>query len=152
MPARHDWYDWNSFEEAAAQAFWADTYISEAEELSEHREAYDALSPGPGGEWLNVLPDTPKSAEKEGAAFTKKIRAKLTTAELREVDSRMTVDKAGWYAAMQAMGHGVGWFDYGVDIDPDIDWAPGLDVRGDALKAIRRELREAGVRLPREAR
>lgn len=150
MP-RHDWYDWDSFEEAAARSFWADAYVSEVENLAEdgHRDAYRALSPGAGGEWLTVTPPTPKSAHKDGRAFTAKIRAALTDEELREVDDKMSVEKAGWYAAMQAMGHGVGWADYDVEVDPNIDWTSSWEVRDDALKAIRRELREAGVRLPR---
>ena len=66
-------YDWDSFAEGAAFAFWASPYITDVEYLSEnareakhagdskkaekYEAAYKALSPGPGGAWESVLPE-----------------------------------------------------------------------------------------------
>jgi len=148
MLRAHDDYDWITFAEQAALAFWADAYMDEVQNLAEegYRKAYEALSPGPGGEWLDVIPETPESALDDGRAFTAKLQGKLSVADLREVSEKMSPEKAGWYAAMGAMGHGVGWWDYDVDIDVG-HWTPSVDVQYNAYHAVRYELREQGIRL-----
>jgi hypothetical protein len=145
-------YDWDTFAEHAGKAFWANAYMDEVENLVEgdeyyDRDAYHALAPGPGEDWFDYLPPTPKSAEVDGIAFTKALRKKITEAQLREVDEKLpSVEQAGHYAAMQAMGHGVGWFDYSVRADPDIDWGPSVDVLNDAYDTVKAALRERGIR------
>jgi hypothetical protein len=111
------------------------------------RDAYHALSPGPGGDWYDILPETPKSAEKDGIEFTKALRKKITEAHLREVDEKLpSVEQAGHYAAMQAMGHGVGWYDYDVKARLDIHWEPSVDVSNDAYDAVKAALRDLGIK------
>jgi hypothetical protein len=168
MPRAHpnDWYDWGSFAEGAARAFWASPYISQVENLAEDARqeerdgkprraeammaAYRALYPGSGGEWMDVLPPVPAAADRVGKAYARKVRDVLTTEDLHHLDDKMEdADQAGWYAAMQAQGEGVGWFDYSVGFDAP-DW-PAYDVKiQDAVfRAISKGIREAGIQIPR---
>lgn len=158
-------YDWASFTDGAAFAFWASPYMSEVENLSEDaREAsraydskkakafeaaYDALSPGPGGAWESVMPDPPPSAKAVAKKFTKAVREKLSDAELSAVFDKFSARDAGHYGAMQSQGEGVGWFDEGVRVDPPrgFQWDP--KIQNDIQKAIARGAREAGIKLPR---
>lgn len=158
-------YDWDSFAEGAAFAFWASPYMSEVENLSEDareaerkyeskkaealRAAYDALSPGPGGAWESVLPETPASARVLGKKFAKAVREKLTAPELSAVFDKFSARDAGYYGAMQSQGEGVGWFDEGVRADPPrgFQWDP--KIQNAVSRAIASEARRAGVRLPR---
>jgi len=158
-------YDWDSFAEGAAFAFWASPYMSEVENLSEdareakhagdskkaekYEAAYDALSPGSGGAWESVLPETPPSALALGKKFAKATRDKLTSAELGEVFGKFSARDAGYYGAMQSQGEGVGWFDEGVRADPPrgFQWDP--KIHNAVHRAIASEARRAGVRLPR---
>ena len=120
--AKHDWFDWDEFTEAAARAVWSDAWISEVEELSESggsegRKAYREIGPGPGGSWDPLIPmPIPERAQKAAAKFTADVRSKISAAGLKKAYAAMDndADLMGWYAAMQSMGHGVGWGDYGV--------------------------------------
>jgi len=160
-----DDYDWESFIKGAAFAFWASPYMSEVENLYEDareaeragkfrkaealKEAHDALSPGPGGAWESVLPDTPPSAIAVAKKFTKAVRETLTEDQLDEVFSNFSSRDAGYYGAMQSQGEGVGWFDEGVHVDPPRGFEWDTAIHNDIYKAIKREAHEAGVRLPR---
>ena len=140
-------YDWTSFAEGATAAFWGDAYASEVENL-EYDETRRALSPRAGGHWEAVMPDPPAAARTLGKKFAKVTRERITDAELNEVAAKFSANKAGYYGAMQSLGHGVGWYDEGVDVEPPKDF--GLyDVKlNDAVwKAIRSAAREAEVPL-----
>jgi hypothetical protein len=143
-----DW--WAAFAEGAARAIWSDTYITEVEQLTESddpgdREAYRELSPGPGGAWESVIPETvPTSAEKQGKEFTTQVRRALKREDQIEVASKLDADTAGWYGMMQALGHGMGWGDYDINADPDIHAMPDTDVYNDAYQAVTEALEEAG--------
>jgi hypothetical protein len=142
--------DWASFTEGAAFGFWASPYMSEVEELAaESREAYKALSPGSGGRWESVLPDVPPAAKAVARKFTKAVREKLTAAELGEVFSKFSAYDAGYYGAMQSQGEGVGWFDEGVKADPPRGFDYDPKIQNAVYTAIRRGVREAGIKLPR---
>lgn len=159
-------YDWDSFTDGAAFAFWASPYMSEVENLSEDsreaeragnfkkaealKEAYDALSPGSGGRWESVLPDTPPSAKAVAKKFTKAVKEKLTDEQLSEIDSKFSAHDAGYYGAMQSQGEGVGWFDEGVRVDPPRRFQWDTKIQNTIYAAIRRGAREAGIRLPRQ--
>jgi hypothetical protein len=138
-------YDWDSFTKGAATAFWSNDYISEVENL-ESDDARRALSPRPGGAWEDVLPDPPAAAYAVGKKFTTAAKKKLTDAELNEVAAKFSPEDAGYYGAMQSLGHGVGWFDEGVDVDPPGGFGTGYDVKlfNAAWNAIKRRAREYG--------
>ena len=158
-------YDWSSFVDGAAFAFWASPYISEVENLAEDareaerkyeskkakalREAYAALSPGSGGAWKSVLPTAPPSAVAVAKKFTKAVKDKLTDEQLSEIEAKFSAHDAGYYGAMQSQGEGVGWFDEGVKVDPPrgFDWDP--KIQNAIGRAISKGAREAGIRLPR---
>lgn len=155
-------YDWNSFIDGAAFAFWASPYMSEVENLYEDsrsqedpkkaaalEEAYRALSPGPGGRWESVLPETPPSARAVAKKFTKAVKDKLSNEELSEVAAKFSAYDAGYYGAMQSQGEGVGWFDEGVRVNPPRGFEWDTKIHNAIFTAIRRGAREAGVRLPR---
>jgi hypothetical protein len=158
-------YDWDAFADGAAFAFWASPYMSEVENLAEDareaeheyeskkaetlRAAYDALSPGSGGQWESVLPETPPSARAVAKKFTKAVKDKLTDEQLAEISQKFSAYDAGYRGAMQSQGEGIGWFDEGVRIDPPrgFDW--DTKIHNAIGKAIAKGAREAGVRLPR---
>ena len=141
-------YDWDSFTEGATKAFWSDGYITEVENL-ESDDTRRALSPRPGGAWEDVLPDPPAAARAVGKKFTTAAKKKLTDAELNEIATKFSAEDAGYYGAMQALGHGVGWFDEGVDADPPDGFGHGYDTKlsnaiWNALKRRAREYDRAG--------
>lgn len=155
-------YDWSAFTDGAAFAFWASPYMSEVENLAEAardaprakegealRAAYEALSPGPGGQWDNVLPDPPPSARAVAKKFTKAVKDKLTDAQFSEISQKFSAYDAGYLGAMQSQGEGIGWFDEGVRIDPPkgFNWDP--KIHNAIGKAIAKGAREAGIKLPR---
>jgi len=158
-------YDWKSFTEGAAFAFWASPYMSEVDNLAEGareaehddalkkaealRAAHDALSPGPGGAWESVLPKTPPPARAVAKKFTKAVKDKLTDEQLSEISQKFSAYDAGYRGAMQSQGEGIGWFDEGVHIDPPrgFDW--DTKIHNAISKAIAKGARDAGVRLPR---
>ena len=137
-------YDWREFAEAAAKTFWEEAYRSEVENLP--ADAREALSYG------DDAPDPPPAARALGKRFAKATREKVTDGELNEISSKFSVSDAGYKGAMQSMGHGVGWFDESVDVDP-----PRKDSRGSfehdvklsnaVWSAIKRKAREEGVDL-----
>jgi hypothetical protein len=143
-----DW--WAAFAEGAARAIWSDTYITEVEEFGQSddpvdREVYRALSPGPGGAWESVIPETiPASANKQGKEFATEVRNNLKIEDQVEVASKLEADNAGWYGMMEALGHGVGWADYRIKADHDIHDMADADVYNDAYSAVTEAMEEAG--------
>lgn len=164
-----------------ARALWVTSYADWVEnrlQEDEDDEGARDRSPGPGGDWDDVTPDTPKSADQAAEDLAVLIeRANNASADdapttlmdlyYRAVEADAKVAKApfvpdeayaesfGHNLAMQALGHGVGWFDdhakfpiriprfdaYAVD-DKDLEWSPRI---------IKRE--SPGVRkAPRAAR
>ena len=158
-------YDWSSFTDGAAFAFWASPYMSEVENLYEdsreaeykheskkakaYKEAYEALHPGSGGSWDSVLPDPPPAAVAVAKKFTKAVKDQLTDDQLSAIESNFSAYDAGYRGAMQSQGEGIGWFDEGVKVDPPrgFDWDP--KIQNAIYTSIRRQAREAGIKLPR---
>ena len=158
-------FDWDAFADGAAFAFWASPYMSEVDNLSEDareadragnsnkaeklREAYEALSPGPGGAWESVMPETPPSAQAVAKKFTSAVRRQLTGDEIASIQQKFSAYDAGYRGAMQSQGEGIGWFDEGVKVDPPrgFDWDP--KIHNAIARAIAKGAREAGIKLPR---
>ena len=143
-------YDWSSFIDGAAFAFWASPYMSEVESIGEEsREAYRALAPGSGGKWDDVIPEPPPSAYAVAKKFTKAARAQLSDEQLAEIASKFSAYEAGYRGAMQSQGEGIGWFDKGVRVDPPrgFDW--DSKIHNAVARAISKGVREAGIKLPR---
>lgn len=157
-------YDWASFTDGAAYTFWATPYVSEVEKLAEAaREAkrdgklkkaeafgavYKALSPGPGGWWVDVLPAPPLSARAVAEKFTKAVKAKLTNKQLAVISQKSSMYDAGHQGAWGIQGGG-GRFDEHVRIDAFRGYDGDAKIYTDIRKAIAKGAREAGVRLPR---
>ena len=138
-------YDWSGFARGAARAVWYSEYASEVDNSLEDRDdARKALSPGPGGDWTNTSPDPDKAALKDGKEFTKKFMRAVTPAELRAIAEKLDSGDAGWYAMMGALGHGVGLWDYGVDIEKRLRWEPTTALRNSIYDAINIELSNNG--------
>jgi hypothetical protein len=140
-------FQWEEFIGGASRAFWADAYMHLVEELAEkHLQAYRALSPGPGGQWLDI-PTVPGKAHDVGRKFAKLVKDKATDADLVEMKEKMrSISDAGWYAAMGAMGHGVGLWDY--DIDFKVPHFSGEDyLYNEAQDAVQLALDSAGFRI-----
>ena len=132
-------YDWETFSEGAARAFWADAYIREVEEAGQE----DALGPGAGGQWMDVLPQTPKVAAQMGKAFTAAFRRALPQVAVALQANLPDTRLAGHYAAMEAMGHGVGLADYNVDVQvPSWESWDLIDV---AINAVGQQGSRAGA-------
>jgi len=111
-------YDWADFTEGAALGFWASPYMNEVENLLEEDRRYIELTPGSGGNWEDVLPEIPSAARTVAKKFTKAVKDQLTDAQLNEIAAKFSPNDAGYNGAMQSQGHGVGWFDEGVKVDP----------------------------------
>jgi hypothetical protein len=157
-------YDWKAFADGAAFAFWASPYMAEVENLYEDareaknkgerrraealEEAYDALSPGSGGNWENVLPEVPPAARSVAKKFTKAVREELTDAQLGEIEAAFSPYDAGYRGAMQSQGHGIGWFDESVKVDPPRNFGEDAPIWNAVSRAISKGAREAGVKTP----
>jgi hypothetical protein len=154
-------YDWKAFTDGAAFGFWVSPYMSEVENLAEDarggdsrktralKEAYRALSPGPGGNWENVLPEVPPAARSVAKKFTKAVREQLTDDQLSEIESEFSPRDAGYRGAMQSQGHGIGWFDEGVEVDPPEGFGETPEIYNAVWRAVTKGAREAGIHLPR---
>ena len=114
---------------AAARAFYCEWYLSD-----DRREA--SVS-GPGVELTDVIPETERWAfamarqfaeeferrnrdnigHDEAIAYTSFWLGQSDEFKRHQTNNNSELE-AGWYAAMQAMGHGVGLADYGID---DVD-------------------------------
>lgn len=139
-------YDWSAFVEGATSAFWGDAYSTEVENL-EYDETRRALSPRSGGRWEDVMPDPPPAARALAKKFTKATRDKITDGELNEVAAKFSAEKAGYYGAMQSLGHGVGWGDEGVRARPPGGFSYDPKLSNAVWTAVRRAAREAEVPL-----
>lgn len=108
----------SDFVVAAARAFYCDWYLSD-----ERRER--AIS-SPGAELTESIPETQRWAFELARGFVRQLEAKgpegnrCTIEQILAMwfarwdgDREPTEENAGWYAAMQAMGHGVGLDDAG---------------------------------------
>jgi hypothetical protein len=144
-------YDWDDFTNGAALGFWVSPYMAEVENLAEEeggREAYRALSPGSGGRWEDVLPPTPPAAFAVAKKFTKAVKSSITDAQLTEIAEQFSPEDAGYKGAMQSQGHGVGWFDEGVKVDPPRGFGETPQISNAVYRAVNRGLRDAGLRRP----
>lgn len=109
----------NDFIVAAARAFYIDWYLSDPQ-----REK--AVS-GPGVELTEVCPETQRWAfalAREFVLDLEKAAGQPINNILADFEAvwygreSYSEENAGWYAAMQAMGHGVGLWEYGIDFSP----------------------------------
>lgn len=119
LSAKHARKSDSEFVIAAARAFYCDWYLSD--------EARERRVSGPGVELTEVIPETQRWA----FALARKFVAQLEQAAGQSLpfiladfeaswdgDRDYSEENAGWYAAMEAMGHGVGLFLFGIDFDP----------------------------------
>ena len=127
-------WDWDSFIYGAAKALWVDTYMTEVDGLLERIQAIEwegedpyipirqALSPGPGGNWMNFVPDhIPAAVKEDGKILTKLIQIDITSKALATAQAKIPdAEEAGFYAMMQTLGSGVGWNDYGAKLPQGI--------------------------------
>lgn len=118
----------SDFVVAAARALYCD-YM-----LSAHPARYERS----GAELTELIPETQRWAFRQARHFAARVvetkmpqRATLDSVLAEwfstwKGDREATEENAGWYAAMQAMGHGVGLYDAGgLDIDlPHIEAMP----------------------------
>ena len=139
-------YDWSSFADGATNAVWGDAYASEIGNL-EYDETRRALSPSPGGRWIDVLPDPPAAVRILGKKFAKTLREQITDIQLNEVAAKLSAEKAGYSLMQSSQG-------YGDEAIVDIPLPVNVDLRGYDLKlnaavwkAIVRKAREAQVPL-----
>jgi len=103
---------------AAARAIWTEIWLE---------QNADTL---PAGAYIDdYVPETPVQSLEEARHFVQRVLSKAqkgsVDALLTEWRKRWSPDAdppyspacAGWYAAMEAMGHGVGLFRFGVQVD-----------------------------------
>lgn len=104
------------FTEGAARALFVDAWASEKE-----REAEDTgvRAWPPGSELMDIAPETPAEAILEAGRLlgmleeANKTSVHVLVAAAAKADgvSEIDVSEFGHYIAMQALGHGVSWFD-----------------------------------------
>lgn len=115
--------------DGAARAFWLCAY---ADWASEHKDRTDISRPKPGEDWADYAPETP------GVAYFYAGQLMVMLRDKNEVPIEILWRRAceadgydsdpedfGHCLAMQAMGHGVSWFD---DHEPFEIEIPYLDV------------------------
>jgi hypothetical protein len=111
--------------ESAARALFAQAYADAVEQ-----GMIEGEHPGPGGEWLDVVPPTPKEFKDSAKRLIEQIEktagmgiegAYLAASTMHGTHYKEpSAEDFGWYLAMEALGHGVSW----ADDHPD----PGLDL------------------------
>lgn len=118
---------WTLVHEGAARALWVTSWADWLDDQSPAKRK--RLGPGGGEDWNDYAPETPRSAkqaaerllwlvsEANGQAVTTLLKD-AANADLRKHKQAMTLKIADSYAdsfghclAMQALGHGVSWFD-----------------------------------------
>lgn len=115
----------SAFIEGAAKAFFADAFASLYEEWcssgEEIPDIFDGHVPGPGSDWMDYIPEVPTACYVEAGMLWEKI-ANLNNSNMYHIVTRALeaadiptdpeeIELFGHYMAMQAMGHGVSWFD-----------------------------------------
>lgn len=101
---------------AMARAFFVSWYASEQDRRAEH--GLKAKIAGPGEDWMDVAPNTSNAAKRHARAYAVKLSDANKGATLTDLyaaalnaGGRGDARTFGHYIAMQAMGHGVSWFD-----------------------------------------
>jgi hypothetical protein len=106
----------DGFLRGAARAFFVCAYA----EYCEENEDLDLPRPGPGGDWYDSAPDAPPNAYALAGELWSGLEhanpgacGVYTLRELAEKADGETPDpeEFGGDLAMQAMGHGISWFD-----------------------------------------
>lgn len=124
--------------DSAAQAIWYDAYASLVEE---DRETEEALAPGPGGNWEDVLPPVPEAAVAQAEEVISRIR--VTPEQAAQMREHVPHDLIGYYLAMQSLGHGVSVADYrGVDYFRLPHTGASAEVHNAAYDAVREAMGE----------
>lgn len=110
--------EWNEFTHGVASAFWVNAYADSEEN--------QGRSIGGGADWTDHAPQPPRKAYEAAADLI----AALERVNGKSIDELFELAKAaprkhswasevtdedkerfGWYIGMEALGHGVGWFD-----------------------------------------
>lgn len=138
-------FDWDAFVDGAARAFWVSAYMRGVDELPGGQRK--ALSPGGGGDWMDVAPETPRKADREALKFSREFSKKVSNKVIIQMmDAYGDAELAGHNAAMESMGHGVGLFNEGIK-GPTIRMGEGIedDLYNEVDKAIRKELKDLNL-------
>jgi hypothetical protein len=151
MAGNKQW--WDCFARGAGRAFWLEAYMRHVDYLEDEEspteiynpEAHAALSPGGGEDWDDYAPPTPKRAFQQGYIFAKAVKAIIPDGIWFEMDKWLGCERAGFYTAMPAMGHGISFADEGID-DSWIDMheEPWPSVADAAYDAVRKAVKELG--------
>jgi len=104
------------FIEGAARALFVDAWVTHEEEKA---EASDGHVPwGPRAELMDEAPETPMCAYAEAGRLLERLEIDNKTSIYHLVKraeeaegTGIDVNNFGHYVAMQALGHGVSWFD-----------------------------------------
>ena len=125
--------------EGAAKAYWASGYADAVDNWDEdnpdvEETANDVLGPGAGGDWMDVLPPMPAVAYQDAKKALDEVLLdgdnppsldKLMEAAEDADGAYIDPEELGHYIAMQAMGHGVSWWDVGVPFHAPFDMTIG---------------------------
>ena len=110
----------DAFIEGAARAFFVSAFADYVEDEDREDDGHEYPHPGPGGDWCDYAPETtPGNAYAlagelwaglyalNGKAGPYTLANNAQAADGEEPDP----EEFGHYLAMEAMGHGVSWFD-----------------------------------------
>ena len=110
----------DEFIEGAARAFFVSAYADFVDDPEREQDGYDYLSAYMGADWADCAPEvTPPNAYAlagelwAGLGYLNGPCGVYTLANNAEAADGAPIDAGefGHYLAMEAMGHGVGWFD-----------------------------------------
>jgi len=126
----------DEFLTGAARAFFTMAYVEyvESVESGDIEDDYDYPRAGSGEAWEDYVPsELPPNAFALAGQLWAQIAALNGAAGVYTLNARATeadgvvpdAEKFGWYLAMEAMGHGVSWFDNHASFDSKL---PHMDV------------------------
>lgn len=106
--------------DAMARTYFVSAFADLQDRLREEGRRY--VDPGPGGDWMDIAPKTPRDARVFAQTVAKSIEAHYGTSLDRIYEiavstpgtrygNRQSPDNFGYGIAMQSVGHGVSWFD-----------------------------------------
>jgi hypothetical protein len=117
----------DDFIRGAARAFFVTAYADFVEDKDADEDRSEYPQPGPGEDWTDFTPPTPPNAyalagelwaglvvenRQNAPAGVYSLAEQAATADgYSDGASAVDAERFGHYLAMQAMGHGVSWFD-----------------------------------------
>lgn len=138
----------DEFLEGAARAFFVCAYADFVEEEERKDDGHDYASASMGSDWMDAAPArTPPAAYADAGALWESLatlnKATAPCGVISLIDQaakadgveEIDVNDFGHYCAMQAMGHGVGWFDSHEKFPLEIPYMDGGE--GYAVEAYR---------------